>query len=241
MKVIKKPKEFGLSRMIKNELSILKTLNHPNIIHFISELETPTNVYLITELVSGGDLYDAIARCTDFSEREIRLMTKKLASALAYLHGMNIVHRDVKTKNVLVEIDSDGHVSNLKLADFNLSQEVIKRLYVECGTPMYMAPEMFTHKGYDVKIDVWAVGVILYSLLCGFPPFGSENDCRTEMHNKISIGTYGFPKPYWDHVSEEAKDLVCSMLQFNPSLRLSAEDVLGHPWCNDYELRFNII
>jgi len=105
--------------------------------------------------------------------------------------------------------------------------------------PTYIAPEMLTQEGYGVKIDVWAAGVILYILLCGFPPFSSEKDNQKVLKN-IFIGTYGFPKPYWDHVSEEAKDLVCSMLQYKPSLRFSAEDVLGHPWCDDYELRFKL-
>jgi len=117
MKVIRKPKTPDSIQMIKNELSILKTLNHPNIIHLIFEVVTPANVYLITELVSGGDL----SECSDISEREIRLVTKSLASALAYLRGMDIVHRDVKMENLLVELDSDGHLLHLKLAEFGLS------------------------------------------------------------------------------------------------------------------------
>jgi len=227
MKVTKNRIAPKMSQMVNNEASILKALNHPNIIHLISKLVTPTGVYLITELVSGGNLFEANARHTDFSEREIRLMTKNLASALAYIHGMNIVHRDVKMENLLVEFGSDGHVLHLKLADFGLSQKVNKPLYYMCGTPLYLAPEMFTLKGYGVKIDVWAVGVILYILLCGFPPFVNPNVFQTELFDDLFLGTY---------MPEEAKDLICSTLQSNPSLRFSAEDVLGHPWCDDYDL-----
>lgn len=236
LKVIKKIEAPQMSQMIENELSILKTINHPNIINLIFDLVTPTDVYLITELVSGGDLFEAIARCTDFSEHDIRLMTKNLASALAYLHGMDIVHRDVKPENLLVEFDVNGHVLHLKLADFGLSQKVTEPLYMVCGTPTYVAPEILTQEGYGVKIDIWAAGVILYILLCGFPPFVSENDSQEELFDDILSGTYGFPEPYWDNVSEDAKDLVCSMLQSNPSLRFSAEDVLDHPWCDDFDL-----
>jgi len=236
MKVIKKIDKPRMSQMIENELSILKTLNHPNIINLISELVTPTDVYIITDLVSGGDLFEAIARSTNFSDRDIRSMTKKLASALAYLHGMDIVHRDVKPENLLVEFDSDGRVLHLKLADFGLSQKVNEPMYMICGTHAYVAPEMLTENGYGVKIDVWAAGVILYILLCGFPPFVSENDDQQALLEDILKGTYGFPEPYWDNVSVEAKDLVSSMLQSNPSLRFSAEDVLDHQWCDDIDL-----
>ncbi|XP_050442455.1 serine/threonine-protein kinase GL21140 [Adelges cooleyi] len=236
LKVIKKIEAPQMSQMIENELSILKTVSHPNIINLISDLVTPTDVYLITELVNGGDLFEAIARCTDFSERDTRLMTRNLASALAYLHGLDIVHRDVKPENLLVEFDDSGHVLHLKLADFGLSQKVTEPLFMVCGTPTYVAPEILTQEGYGVKIDIWAAGVILYILLCGFPPFVSENNSQEELFDDILSGTYGFPEPYWDNVSEEAKDLVCSMLQSNPSLRFSAEDVLDHPWCDEYEL-----
>ncbi|XP_050520083.1 serine/threonine-protein kinase GL21140 [Daktulosphaira vitifoliae] len=236
LKVIKKIEAPQMSQMIENELSILKTVSHPNIINLISDLVTLTDVYLITELVNGGDLFEAIARCTDFSERDTRLMTRNLASALAYLHSMDIVHRDVKPENLLVEFDERGHVLHLKLADFGLSQKVTEPLYMVCGTPTYVAPEILTQEGYGVKIDVWAAGVILYILLCGFPPFVSENNSQEELFDDILSGTYGFPEPYWDDVSDEAKDLVCSMLQSNPCLRFSAEDVLDHPWCDEYEL-----
>ncbi|XP_026809417.1 serine/threonine-protein kinase GE16371 [Rhopalosiphum maidis] len=236
LKVIKIIEVPQMSQMIENELSILKSISHPNIINLISDLVTNTDVYLITELVSGGDLFEAIARCTDFSERDIRLMTRNLASALAYLHGLDIVHRDVKPENLLVEYDINGHVLHLKLADFGLSQKVNEPLYMVCGTPTYVSPEILTQDGYGVKIDIWAAGVILYILLCGFPPFVSENNIQEDLFNDILSGTYGFPEPYWDNVSEEAKDLVCSMLQSNPSLRFSAEDVLDHPWCDEFEL-----
>jgi len=236
LKVIKKLDVPQMSQMIENELSILKSISHPNIINLISDLVTTTDVYLITELVSGGDLFEAIARCTDFSERDIRLMTRNLASALAYLHGLDIVHRDVKPENLLVEYDINGHVLHLKLADFGLSQKVNEPLYMVCGTPTYVSPEILTQDGYGVKIDIWAAGVILYILLCGFPPFVSENNIQEDLFNDILSGTYGFPEPYWDNVSEEAKDLVCSMLQSNPNLRFSAEDVLDHPWCDEFEL-----
>uniref|UniRef100_A0A1B6CC46 non-specific serine/threonine protein kinase n=1 Tax=Clastoptera arizonana TaxID=38151 RepID=A0A1B6CC46_9HEMI len=229
LKIIDKSKCAGKEHMIENEVAILRSVRHPNIISLIAEHDTPTELYLVMELVKGGDLFDAISKAIKFPERDAQLMSLNLASALSYLHDLNIVHRDIKPENLLVEMDGDN-VKLLKVADFGLAQKVVEPLFIVCGTPTYVAPEILTEVGYGLKIDVWAMGVILYILLCGFPPFVSANNDQEELFDDILSGQYSFPSPFWDDVSDLAKDLISHMLQSNPELRFSALDVLDHPW-----------
>ncbi|KAK9498719.1 hypothetical protein O3M35_003292 [Rhynocoris fuscipes] len=229
LKIIDKSKCVGKEHMIENEVAILRVVNHPNIIQLIAEYDTPNELYLVMELVKGGDLFDAISRAVKFPEGDARVMTQNLASALAYLHEHNIVHRDIKPENLLVEMEGE-RLKTLKVGDFGLAQKVDQPLFTVCGTPTYVAPEILNETGYGLEIDVWAMGVILYIMLCGFPPFVSPNNDQEELFDDILNGQYGFPSPYWDDVSELARDLISHMLQSNPDVRFSAEDVLDHPW-----------
>lgn len=188
---------------------------------------------------------------TRFSESESRTMIRHLASAMAYLHSLDIVHRDIKPENLLVELDENGHVIQLKLADFGLACEVTEPLYAVCGTPTYVAPEILMETGYGLKvknliylnlsstlkfilfqIDVWAAGIILYILLCGFPPFVSPDNEQEPLFDAILSGVYQFPEPYWTGIGQGVRDLIANMLQLDPDLRFSSEDVLDHYWTN---------
>nr|XP_012136815.1 PREDICTED: serine/threonine-protein kinase GD17699-like isoform X2 [Megachile rotundata] len=229
MKIVDKYKCQGKETMLASEVAILRQVCHPNIISLVAEQETTDQLFLVMELVKGGDLFDAIAAATKFSEAEASVMIGHLTSALAYLHSHHIVHRDVKPENLLVEMDGN-HVRCLKLGDFGLAQIVREPLYTVCGTPTYVAPEILAETGYGLKIDVWAAGVILYILLCGFPPFVSPENEQEELFERILSGQYEFTPPYWDSVSDSAKQLISNMLQAQPELRFSAEDVLDHPW-----------
>ncbi|XP_046773392.1 serine/threonine-protein kinase DCLK2 isoform X4 [Gallus gallus] len=170
LKIIDKAKCCGKEHLIENEVSILRRVKHPNIIMLIEEMDTPTELYLVMELVKGGDLFDAITSSTKYTERDGSAMVYNLASALKYLHGLNIVHRDIKPENLLVCEYADG-TKSLKLGDFGLATVVEGPLYTVCGTPTYVAPEIIAETGYGLKVDIWAAGVITYILLCGFPPF----------------------------------------------------------------------
>ncbi|XP_043683642.1 serine/threonine-protein kinase CG17528 isoform X2 [Vespula pensylvanica] len=229
MKIVDKYKCQGKETMLASEVAILRQVCHPNIISLIAEQETMDQLFLVMELVKGGDLFDAIAAATKFSEAEASVMIGHLTSALAYLHSHHIVHRDVKPENLLVEMEG-SHVRCLKLGDFGLAQIVRENLYTVCGTPTYVAPEILAETGYGLKIDVWAAGVILYILLCGFPPFVSPENEQEELFERILSGQYEFTSPYWDTISDSAKQLITNMLQAQPELRFSAEDVLDHPW-----------
>ncbi|KAG2456520.1 DCLK1 kinase, partial [Polypterus senegalus] len=218
--------------MIQNEVSILRRVKHPNIVLLIEEMDTYNELYLVMELVKGGDLFDAITSTNKYTERDASGMLYNLASAIKYLHSLNIVHRDIKPENLLVYEHQDGSKS-LKLGDFGLATLVDGPLYTVCGTPTYVAPEIIAETGYGLKVDIWAAGVITYILLCGFPPFRGSSDDQEVLFDQILMGQLDFPSPYWDNISDSAKELITMMLQVEVDQRFSALQVLEHPWVND--------
>ncbi|XP_033920923.1 serine/threonine-protein kinase DCLK2 isoform X2 [Melopsittacus undulatus] len=232
LKIIDKAKCCGKEHLIENEVSILRQVKHPNIIMLIEEMDTPTELYLVMELVKGGDLFDAITSSTKYTERDGSAMVYNLASALKYLHGLNIVHRDIKPENLLVCEYPDG-TKSLKLGDFGLATVVEGPLFTVCGTPTYVAPEIIAETGYGLKVDIWAAGVITYILLCGFPPFRSENNLQEDLFDQILVGKLEFPSPYWDNITDSAKELISLMLHVNAEARYTAAQILSHPWVSD--------
>ncbi|XP_032878800.1 serine/threonine-protein kinase DCLK1 isoform X2 [Amblyraja radiata] len=232
LKIINKSKCRGKEHMIQNEVSILRRVKHPNIVLLIEEMDTPNELYLVMELVKGGDLFDAIASTNKYTERDASGMLYNLASAIKYLHSLNIVHRDIKPENLLVYEHQDGSKS-LKLGDFGLATVVDGPLYTVCGTPTYVAPEIIAETGYGLKVDIWAAGVITYILLCGFPPFRGQSNDQEVLFDQILMGHQEFPSPYWENISDSAKDLITMMLQVEIEQRYSAQQLLDHPWVND--------
>ncbi|XP_077340264.1 serine/threonine-protein kinase DCLK1 isoform X1 [Lithobates pipiens] len=232
LKIINKSKCRGKEHMIQNEVSILRRVKHPNIVLLIEEMDMPNELYLVMELVKGGDLFDAITSTNKYTERDANGMLYNLMSAIKYLHSLNIVHRDIKPENLLVYEHQDGSKS-LKLGDFGLATVVDGPLYTVCGTPTYVAPEIIAETGYGLKVDIWAAGVITYILLCGFPPFRGSGDDQEVLFDQILMGQVDFPSPYWDNVSDSAKGLITMMLQVEVDQRYSALQVLEHPWVND--------
>lgn len=231
LKLIDKLKCEGRGDMIYNEVKILKQLKHPNIVKLIEEFDYSKQLYLILELVQDGDLFDAISTVTKFNEVHVATMIHNLSSALSYLHGQGIVHRDIKPENLLISVQEDGSQS-VKLADFGLAVEVDNNpLYSVCGTAFYVSPEMLNEIGYDYKVDVWSTGVICFILLCGYPPFTSENESsQDELFDAILTGDYQFAPPYWSKISQHAKNLIKCMLTVDPVQRYTAEQVFKHPW-----------
>uniref|UniRef100_A0A672FCS3 Serine/threonine-protein kinase DCLK2 n=1 Tax=Salarias fasciatus TaxID=181472 RepID=A0A672FCS3_SALFA len=232
LKIIDKAKCSGKEHLIESEVAVLRRVKHPNIIMLIEEVDTPTELYLVMELVKGGDLFDAITSSAKYTERDASIMVYNLAGALKYLHSMSIVHRDIKPENLLVFEYPDG-TKSLKLGDFGLATVVEGPLYTVCGTPTYVAPEIIAESGYGLKVDIWAAGVITYILLCGFPPFRSDNNLQEDLFDQILLGRLDFPSPYWDNITDSAKELIGKMLQVNVEARYTAQDVLSHPWVTD--------
>ncbi|XP_055013594.1 serine/threonine-protein kinase DCLK3 [Boleophthalmus pectinirostris] len=229
LKIIDRSKLIGREHMMQNELSLLGSLRHPRIVRLFAHHHTDTHSYLVMEFVCGGDLFEAISEKGKFSEVEAGMMVSDISQALSYIHCKSIVHRDLKPENLLIERQSDC-IYRLKLGDFGLAMVVTEPVFTICGTPTYVAPEILLETGYGVPVDIWALGVLLYILLCGFPPFRSHERDQEELFQLIKQAHLHFLSPYWDPISEEAKHLVRMLLQPDPLLRLTAEQTLMHPW-----------
>ncbi|KAK5855143.1 hypothetical protein PBY51_005277 [Eleginops maclovinus] len=229
VKIVERSKLIGREHMMQNELSLLGSLRHPRIVRLFAHHHTHTHSYLVMEMVSGGDLFEAISERGKFPEEEAGLMVSDVSGALNYIHSKSIVHRDLKPENLLIERVAAG-ICRLKLGDFGLAMVVTEPVFTICGTPTYVAPEILCETGYGVAVDVWALGVILYVLLCGFPPFRSRDRDQEELFQLIKQGQLHFLPPYWDPISGEAKGLVRALLQPDPAVRLTAEQTLLHPW-----------
>jgi len=210
------------------EVEILEKVNHPNIVRLRQVFDTPKVFYMVMELMTGGELFDRIVQKSKYGEAEAATLIRKLADALAYCHSRGIVHRDLKPENLLYTDETDN--AEIKIADFGLAKLLNQSqiMATACGTPGYVAPEILDGKPYTEKVDCWSLGVIAYIILCGFPPFYDENNAA--LFAQIKAASYDFPSPYWDGVSNGAKDLIRKLLVLDPTKRLSAADILKHNW-----------
>jgi len=230
VKIIRK-ESLGLDQRaqmrIDREVEILTKVNHPNIVRLYDLIESETRLYLIMELVTGGELFDKIVAKGYYSEKDACLVIKNVVSAIKYLHEQRIAHRDLKPENLLLKGKDDTHVM---ISDFGLSRVLgdSSMAYTACGTPYYVAPEVVSGKGYGKEVDLWSIGVIAYFLLAGFPPF--MGDTLPEIVEQILNADYDFPEPYWDNVSESAKDFISKLLVTDKSQRMTSELALDHPW-----------
>jgi len=229
VKVINK-KDLGkdYEKNLKMEVDILKKVNHPNIIALKELFDTPDKLYLVMELVTGGELFDKIVEKGSYTEHEAAQLVRKIVSAVEYLHNMGIVHRDLKPENLLLKrADNDLEIA---IADFGLSKIVGQQMMMQtaCGTPSYVAPEVLNASGYGKEVDMWSIGVITYILLCGFPPF--YGDTVPEIFEQIMEANFDYPEEYWGSVSKDAKDFINKLLVVDSDKRLSAADALKHPW-----------
>jgi len=185
-------------------------------------------LYIVTEIVSGGELFDRIVSKGSYTEKDAADLVVKFLEAIEYLHEKGIVHRDLKPENLLLK--SKDNDSDVKLADFGLSKIVGQEVLMQtaCGTPGYVAPEVLRQKGYGKAVDMWSVGVITYILLCGYPPFYDED--QATLFETIIRGKFEFHAEYWKDISSSAKDLIRKMLTVDPKKRLDAKQALKHPW-----------
>ncbi|TRY70455.1 hypothetical protein TCAL_02386 [Tigriopus californicus] len=191
---------------------------------------------VVMECMEGGELFQRIQEKQAFNEREAAELMKDICIAVKYLHDLNIAHRDLKPENLLYS--SKGNFGILKLTDFGFAKETLSRdtLQTPCYTPYYVAPEVLGPEKYDKCCDIWSLGVIMYILLCGFPPFYSNHGLAISpgMKKRIRSGQYEFPKPEWANVSQDAKDLIRGMLKTDPQERLSIDEVIKNKWIAQY-------
>ena len=210
-----------------NEIEVLKALDHPNIIKLFDCYQDKRYYYMVEEYCSGGDLFDYIQKEKFFTEQKAGTIFNQLLSAVNHLHKKNIVHRDLKPENIVL-IESGNNEVFIKLIDFGTSITIKgKNLTQELGTIYYIAPEVFMNN-YNEKADIWSCGIILYTMLCGHPPFcgNKENIIKSKiLHSKLV-----FPSKEFSKVSNEAIEYIKSLLSYNPEKRPSAEEALNNKW-----------
>merc|ERR1739848_792668 len=192
---------------------------------------------VVMECMMGGELFNRIQERKSFNEREAAEIVKDICLAVKFLHDMNVAHRDLKPENLLYTTQGDHGV--LKLTDFGFAKETLIRetLQTPCYTPYYVAPEVLGPEKYDKSCDIWSLGVIMYILICGFPPFYSLNGkpISPGMKRRIRSGQYEFPKPEWTNVSQDAKELIKGCLKTNPEERLTIDQVIESGWVSQYD------
>ncbi|XP_051764632.1 LOW QUALITY PROTEIN: calcium/calmodulin-dependent protein kinase IGa [Ctenopharyngodon idella] len=212
---------------LENEIKVLKRIKHDNVVGLEDFYETRTHYYLVMELVSGGELFDRILDRGVYTEKDASRVIKQVLEAVSYLHQNSIVHRDLKPENLLYYSPEEN--AKIMISDFGLSKMADHGVMsTACGTPGYVAPEVLAQKPYSKAVDCWSIGVITYILLSGYPPFYEENETR--LFSKIMKAEYAFHSPYWDDISESAKDFIRHMLEKNPTKRYTTEQALAHPW-----------
>ncbi|XP_059094775.1 myosin light chain kinase A-like [Tigriopus californicus] len=246
IKIIKK-KEVALlpssnKGNVLNEVKMLRAIEHPCVIRLEDAIETPDTLYIILELADGGELFDKIIEKTRFQENEAKLYFYQIVSAVEFMHSKNIAHRDLKPENILLVSDDESRPL-IKITDLGLSKFVdfTTHLKTFCGTPQYLAPEVLFSRVrgsgiYDHKVDMWSLGVILYILLCGCPPFNPMHP-KKSLVQQVTDGDYSFPESQWASISPEAIDLVTQLMTVDPKKRLGAAEALVHPWLADKEIQ----
>ncbi|CAK56353.1 unnamed protein product (macronuclear) [Paramecium tetraurelia] len=214
-----------------SEMNILKNLDHPHIVKLFELFQDENNYYLVTEYLSGGELFDRIKKMSSFSESIAADYIRQILLATVHCHEKKIVHRDLKPENII--FISEDPKSQLKVIDFGTSRKFDnqKAMSKRLGTPYYIAPEVLGHS-YTEKCDIWSCGVILYILLCGYPPFVGKTE--NQILERVKIGKFTFDPEDWDSISKEAKEFITKLLRMDPNKRLSAKQALEDPWLAKY-------
>ncbi|EDW01876.1 GH20210 [Drosophila grimshawi] len=225
IKIIDKTQLNAMSlHKLFREVRIMKSLNHPNIVKLFQVIETEKTLYLIMEYASGGEVFDYLVLHGRMKEKEARVKFRQIVSAVQYCHQKRIIHRDLKAENLLLDSEL-----NIKIADFGFSNEFTpgSKLDTFCGSPPYAAPELFQGKRYDgPEVDVWSLGVILYTLVSGSLPF--DGSTLRELRERVLRGKYRIPF----YMSTDCENLLRKFLVLNPAKRASLETIMGDKWMN---------
>ena len=220
--------------MLRSEIAIMKLLNHPNVVEMKEVFEDKNKMYVVMELIEGGELFDRIRRKKVFSEFMAYNITRQLLEIVKYLHDVGIVHRDIKPENILLSDDSE--IPTIKLADFGLSQLVGPNdcLFVPCGTLGYVAPEVLQQLPYGKQVDMWSLGAVIYLMLRGKLPFDSKDKLALMAQTiECAVDVTG---PYWSKYTEYSRDFVLKLLAKDPADRLTSHQALLHPWIKNGDI-----
>ncbi|KAL8671721.1 MAG: hypothetical protein Q9168_003792 [Polycauliona sp. 1 TL-2023] len=229
IKIILKKNVKGNEKMVYDEMVLLQRMKHPHIVRFHDWFESKDKYYIVTQLATGGELFDRICEYGKFTEKDASQTIRQVLEAVDYLHYNNVVHRDLKPENLLY-LTKDPH-SSLVLADFGIAKMLDSKdgvLSTMAGSFGYAAPEIMLKQGHGKPVDMWSLGVITYTLLCGYSPFRSEN--VADLIEESRSGRIVFHGRYWKDVSDEAKDFIVNLLQPDPSKRLTSEEALQDVW-----------
>lgn len=232
MKIMKKSEivRYNQIEHVFSERNILASVRHPFIVKLYCTFQDPNFLYMLLEYVPGGELFTYLRKYNRFSIRAAKFYISELILALEYLHSLGIIYRDLKPENLL--LDQAGHI---KITDFGFAKVIgDQRTWTLCGTPEYIAPEIIENKGHGASVDWWALGILLYEMLVGSPPFYDTSSFK--IYEKILSGTFAVPT-FLDDVTG---DLIKSLLSKDPSKRLGnlkggAEDIKNHPWFTDID------
>jgi len=233
VKVIKKKHLNSVAESkIKREIDVMKKLKHEHCVSLYNVFTSRAKVQFILELCTGGHLLERLGNTPFYSERDAARIMQQLALACQYMHSKGVVHRDLKPENIIYKDTSEG--ANIKVTDFGLSTYVEgaweQNLRTPCGTPAYVAPEVLQRQGYGCECDLWSMGVILYVLVSGFPPFyGSD---LTKLCKRIIRASFDFSPEPFQRISDEAKEVITLCLQRNAGQRVTPGQLLKKPWIN---------
>lgn len=226
LKIMKKSEVIRLKQVehIKAETGILAQIEHPFIVNLLATFQDDSRLFLLLEFINGGELFSHLRKEGRLPDQDARFYAGEIVLAFAYLHGKNIIYRDLKPENLL--IDCDGHI---KITDFGFAKVVEDRTWTLCGTPEYLAPEIIQSKGHGRAVDWWALGILIFEMLAGYPPFYDENPFG--IYQKVLAGRIDFPK----HFDVKAKDLIKRLLTHDRAKRFGclkngADDIQKHKW-----------
>lgn len=227
VKIIEKKTVLNHESMVFDEIQMLQGLDHPHIIHFKEWFESNTKFYVTTTLATGGELFDRICSMGKFTEKDAVDLIRQVLGAINYLHERGIVHRDLKPENLLyLTPDAD---SQLVLADFGIAKHVNgEALRSMAGSYGYAAPEVLKRTGHSFPADLWSLGIITYTILCGYSPFRAEE--RDDLITETLRADVVFHARYWSTVSQQAKEFILKLLNPNPQERMTAKQALAHVW-----------
>uniref|UniRef100_A0A674M9M6 non-specific serine/threonine protein kinase n=1 Tax=Takifugu rubripes TaxID=31033 RepID=A0A674M9M6_TAKRU len=214
---------------IEREVDILQQIQHPNIVALHDVFENRTDVILILELVSGGELFDFLAQKESLSEEEATQFIKQILDGVEYLHSKRIIHFDLKPENIML-LDRNVPLPHIKLIDFGLAHKIeagveFKNIF---GTPEFVAPEIVNYEPLGLEADMWSIGVITYILLSGASPFLGES--KQETLGNVSAMNYNFDEEFFSNTSELAKSFISQLLEKDRRKRMSIQEALNHPW-----------
>jgi calcium/calmodulin-dependent protein kinase I len=229
VKIILKKNVKGNEQMVYDELEMLQRMKHPHIVKFVDWFESRDKYYIVTQLATGGELFDRICEQGRFTEKDASQTIRQVLEAVDYLHDNNVVHRDLKPENLLYLTSSPN--SDLVLADFGIAKMLDSKdevLTTMAGSFGYAAPEVMLKKGHGKPVDMWSLGVITYTLLCGYSPFRSEN--LQDLIDECSNARVIFHERYWKDVSDDAKDFIGHLLQPDADDRSTSKQALRHSW-----------